>query len=317
MGTVCQACGYERKPTDQAPDWECPSCGKAYVKTAHDSHDSISGSRSTAPSPSSSRPDEGSGYRQAPRRSAFDGTGRASNKYGALFGAALGILFVAGIPILRNPSSASAILLHGSAGLVCVFLLVAWGIVVLARRSSKHVDLNSPSSRFAFSAKFLALACSVFFIVPAIWLRAQEHTETKIQANGQRAMADVVRIYNGGCGKHSCSIDVEYAFTPTSGMSEGSQPIHGYGQLGTSDRPNDPNLVYANTNQHVPIAYEVDDPQVSALNFNDDVFRLDHGQRYRKTVGLLGAVFLGVFLVGLAVTGLIFRSNSRNQPNPQ
>ena len=36
MAAVCQACGYERKPSDQAPDWECPSCGKAYAKTSHE-----------------------------------------------------------------------------------------------------------------------------------------------------------------------------------------------------------------------------------------------------------------------------------------
>lgn len=36
METVCRACGYQRKPTDDAPDWECPSCGKAYAKTAHE-----------------------------------------------------------------------------------------------------------------------------------------------------------------------------------------------------------------------------------------------------------------------------------------
>lgn len=48
METVCEACGYQRNPTDQTPDWQCPSCGKAYVKTthvktarnSHDSHDS-------------------------------------------------------------------------------------------------------------------------------------------------------------------------------------------------------------------------------------------------------------------------------------
>jgi hypothetical protein len=34
VGTVCQACGYQRMPTDQAPYWECPACGKAYAKTS-------------------------------------------------------------------------------------------------------------------------------------------------------------------------------------------------------------------------------------------------------------------------------------------
>lgn len=41
METICQACGYQRKPTDQAPDWECPACGKAYSKTSHSSSASL------------------------------------------------------------------------------------------------------------------------------------------------------------------------------------------------------------------------------------------------------------------------------------
>lgn len=32
MGTVCKKCGYERKPTDTAPDYECPKCGAIYAK---------------------------------------------------------------------------------------------------------------------------------------------------------------------------------------------------------------------------------------------------------------------------------------------
>ena len=30
----CPKCGYERRPTDRAPDWQCPSCQVAYVKAA-------------------------------------------------------------------------------------------------------------------------------------------------------------------------------------------------------------------------------------------------------------------------------------------
>jgi predicted RNA-binding Zn-ribbon protein involved in translation (DUF1610 family) len=50
METVCQACGYQRKPTDQAPDWECPSCGKAYIKTSHESPGALSGYARRPPS---------------------------------------------------------------------------------------------------------------------------------------------------------------------------------------------------------------------------------------------------------------------------
>jgi hypothetical protein len=30
----CPKCGYERRPTDSAPEWQCPSCQVAYAKAA-------------------------------------------------------------------------------------------------------------------------------------------------------------------------------------------------------------------------------------------------------------------------------------------
>jgi hypothetical protein len=32
--TTCPACNYTRKSSDDAPDWECPKCHKAYIKTS-------------------------------------------------------------------------------------------------------------------------------------------------------------------------------------------------------------------------------------------------------------------------------------------
>lgn len=40
MDVICEACGYPRQSSDQCPDWQCPSCGKAYSKTSHDPHGS-------------------------------------------------------------------------------------------------------------------------------------------------------------------------------------------------------------------------------------------------------------------------------------
>ena len=34
MTRICPKCHYARKPTDDAPDWQCPSCQVAYVKAA-------------------------------------------------------------------------------------------------------------------------------------------------------------------------------------------------------------------------------------------------------------------------------------------
>lgn len=315
METVCNACGYQRKPTDQAPDWQCPACGKAYAKTMHSSHETVSGAAPWSPAESINPPNKEFAYQQASGDDAFGDAGKTRGKSRWILGAVIGIFLVWGIPILSDPSSASAILLHGLFGQMCIAMLAIWGMVVLAKRWSANVDANNPASRFAFFIKFLALFCGGFFFLSIIWLRSQEHTQVTIQHHGERAMADIVRIYTGACGKRSCSINVEYMFTPTSETEEASQPIHGYAQLGTNNRPNDPNIVYARTNHRVPIAYEVGHPQLSALNFNDDVFRLDHSQDYLRTVGLLGKVFLGVFLVGLALGWLSIRLNSSNQAN--
>ena len=34
MSTTCPNCNYVRLPTDTAPDWQCPSCERAYNKAA-------------------------------------------------------------------------------------------------------------------------------------------------------------------------------------------------------------------------------------------------------------------------------------------
>lgn len=38
---VCDACGYVRQPLDEAPEWECPKCQKAYNKTSLTAHHSL------------------------------------------------------------------------------------------------------------------------------------------------------------------------------------------------------------------------------------------------------------------------------------
>ena len=40
----CPKCGYERKATDSAPEWQCPSCGVAYAKVSGSTRSSTSNS---------------------------------------------------------------------------------------------------------------------------------------------------------------------------------------------------------------------------------------------------------------------------------
>jgi ribosomal protein L37AE/L43A len=34
---ICPKCNYQRKPDDDAADWQCPACGIAYAKFQHNS----------------------------------------------------------------------------------------------------------------------------------------------------------------------------------------------------------------------------------------------------------------------------------------
>jgi hypothetical protein len=293
METVCQACGYQRKPTDQAPDWECPSCGKAYAKTSHESPSPLVIYTENPSTESGNRLHEGPSYRREPKE-------KALNKHGILIGTLFSLLLVFGIPILVDPSSASDILLHSNVGFVALIFIALMAAVGVMRRMSAGVDSNDPKSVFALAAKLFGLVCAVLFFAFAISWHNEARTETRIQRNGLRTMADVVRIYSGACGRGSCSINVEYAFTPSTETNIASKPIHGYAYLG--GHSNDPHVTLARTQKQVPIAYEVGHPEVSALNFDDDVFRLDHGES--SGIALLGKLFLGIFVLVLAVVAL-------------
>lgn len=299
METVCQACGYQRKPTDQAPDWECPSCGKAYAKTSHESPSPLVIHTDNPSAESGNRPQGGPSYRREPKETTL-------NKHEIIIWTLFSLFLVFGIPILGDPSSASAILLHSNVGFVALIFIalmfIALMAVVIGRRMSAGVDSNDPKSVFVLAATFFGLVFAVIFFGFAISMHNEARTETRIQRNGLRTMADVVRIYSGSCGRQSCSIYVEYAFTPSTETNVASKSIHGYADLG--GHSDDPHVTYARTNKQVPIAYEVGHPEVSALNFNDDVFRLDHGEHSHGEMAFLGKFFLGIFVLMLAVVGL-------------
>lgn len=297
METVCQACGYQRKPADQAPDWQCPACGRAYAKTSHESPSPLV-IYPDGPSPAAATVSGlhgGPSYRVEPKETTL-------NKYGLLMGTLFALFLSFGIPILVNPSSASAILLHSNAGFVSLTFIALMAVVAVGRRMSTGVDANDRKSVFVFGGTIFGLMLGVMFLAFAMSGQSDARDQIRIQRNGLRTVADVVRIYNGGCGRRSCSFYVEYAFTPSAEAGVAAKPIHGYADIGNHSI--DPRVVYARANKQVPIAYEVGHPEVSALNFDDDVFRLDHHQQSNGTLALLAKLFLGIFAVVLAIVGL-------------
>jgi len=306
MEPVCQACGYQRKPTDQAPDWEYPSCGKAYVKTSHSSPSPLVIYPDNPPTEQGNQLHGTPSYRTPSKETPL-------NKHGILIGTLFALFLVFGIPILTNPSSASDIVFHSDAGFIALILIVLVAVAAVIKRVHAKIDLNDRKSVFVLYAAFPGLIFAVLFLGLTISTHNEVHTAIRIQRNGQRTTANVVRIYTGSCGRRSCSINVEYTFTPSTETSVTSKPIHGYADLG--DRSDAPHVIYARTNKQVPIAYEVDHPEVSALNFDDDIFRLDPNERYRGTLALLGKLFLGAWVLMLAVVGLSLWLSPAKKPN--
>ena len=45
MTSECPACGYVRQPTDDAPDWQCPSCQRAYSKISAQPSEKVIGAK--------------------------------------------------------------------------------------------------------------------------------------------------------------------------------------------------------------------------------------------------------------------------------
>lgn len=290
METICQACGYQRRPTDQAPDWECPSCGKAYVKTLQVSPSQLVIYPDAPSSEASSRLHGDDPHRTEPKK-------KVTSKQAMLIGA-MSLFLLFGIPVLTDPSAASDIIFHGSFGSVALIGIGILAAMVVGKRISAGTDPNDRPSQFAFGAILFGLMLLAMFFGLTISSRNESRVDTKIQLDGARATADVVRVYNTGCGRSgSCDIRVEYAFTPSSGTN----PIHGYAWIGA--RNSEPNVTYARAQKKVPIAYEVDHPEVSALNFNDDVFRIDHGARAHNAKSMLGKLFLGLYALVLAILG--------------
>ncbi|MBD8873473.1 hypothetical protein [Rhodanobacter sp. DHB23] len=299
METVCQACGYQRKPTDQAPEWECPACGKAYVKTSHPSASPL------VIYPGSPSVEAGNGqYGRATPPSAPKET--AKNKHGILIGVSF-LLLIFVLPLLFNPSSASDMILHSERGFIALICTAMLAALVVAGRMSERGGPDDRKSAATLAATSIGLAVAVLFFGIAISSHNEARAEASIQRNGVRATADVVRIYNGGCGRAGCNIYVEYAFTPPTE----TQSVHGHAWLGSTGG-SDSHIAYARTNRQVPIAYEIGHPEVSALNFNDDVFRLDHDD---SAMALLGKILLGILLLALAVVILIDWLRSSKKPN--
>lgn len=121
-----------------------------------------------------------------------------------------------------------------------------------------------------------------------------------LRHDGQRSEASVVRFYVSGCGRRSCSTDVEYAFEA---HANGHQhEFHGNAYIADSTHQNtDADYLSAKAFRKVPVVYNRSDPTISALNFRDDVYRGNPLSRAAFLMGLEGGIVAAV--VGLMAGG--------------
>lgn len=138
---------------------------------------------------------------------------------------------------------------------------------------------------------------------------------TVIRHHGQRAEA-VVDMFNWSCGRGRGVYRVAYHYAvPSVGPSAPTQ-YAGEEYIATCSGK-DPHFDYANTTRRVPIAYDVSNPQNSALNFDDSVFTGTQAQGRIADVenGLLYSLlyFAALSLVLIAGHNLGRRKFSRPQ----
>lgn len=287
MGTVCQACGYERKPTDQAPDWQCPACGKAYAKTLQEPHRPLAPYEDDPSGEPDDEPHEDPWFQMGLKAIFSDRS--------VWLKALVCLLLFAFFPVvsvLSGDVPASDLILHSDLGSTAFLAVTMTAIAVVGKVASARVDFNDPRSVLVFAAPLIGIALVLIFLPGAISRHNQAHDDARIRYNGLRARAEVVHVYQGVLyGTRAIhSYYVEYAFVP-SGQTES---VHGYAWLGDDG---DPHVDYARSNGQVPIAYEVGHPEVSELNFDDEVFRRDYG----ASPGGMGSLLIRGVLVVVAV----------------
>jgi hypothetical protein len=143
------------------------------------------------------------------------------------------------------------------------------------------------------------------FAAMVIWQALECMKTLDLQKNGRSTEARVIRTYTAGCGKRSCSINVEYAFTPEPAPGDPRIEYRGYEYIADSRRPNDPDLGYARTNGTVPIVYDVNRPATSGLNFRNRVFAKNPVSSMFDFLGIFGgieALIMALFLASLLPT---------------
>jgi hypothetical protein len=143
----------------------------------------------------------------------------------------------------------------------------------------------------------------------AVWQVSTMMKDADLQKHGRRAEATVVKIFTADCGRHSCSLDARFSYTPAGA----SQALTGIERIASDDEPGDPDLAYAKAHGTVPIVYDVRNPKIVELNFRDSVFQ-DHSKFSSMMFGLLALMALIIAGPFLGIVGWLYVRALRTPP---
>jgi hypothetical protein len=224
-------------------------------------------------------------------------------------------------PMLPLTEGAKRNLVIGTAIVVIpaasIYLLLALRKLV----NRPPVARRSPSQEPSKAARYTAIAMLVFLALQMLAFTAQlgldivntYRTNTAIQHHGARIMAKVLQTYEGDCTKNGCGIYVRYQFTPASPRTHGLEPVQGTGLVGSTREEDSPDLTFAKATGSVPVAYDIDNPHLSALNFSNVIFITDHSLKMRLGLGAILAAYL---LIGGMIAWVVIKRRLIAAGNP-
>jgi hypothetical protein len=204
-------------------------------------------------------------------------------------------------PLIRHPANWPDAVFHtvlpSKVALMAGLALALWRVNALprnepARLSRARLDLS------------MALVPVIYLlcIVPGAWQSWRTHEDyARISAHGQHVAADVIKIYETGCGKSGCAVEVKYRFTAGApGMP--AQPVTGYGYLGNSGNTRDSDAVMAaRKSGHVLVVYDRLVPTRSYPDIGNCILGAGSGRTFVQDSGLWLGAITGLFVLTFGV----------------
>jgi TPR repeat protein len=219
-GRACPKCGYIRKPTDTAPDWQCPSCGIAYAKygtVAHGHAHNLEAGASPAETVIASHPVEPTAIREAVTErqvvvnaSPASATAPASGGKNILslnqqIGHTLVALFLLGygtygfmVDEIIVPGKKSSITLHGWSVWVIFGAMICAALVLLSVVVDNYDPRDDERYYHIFAHVFQGLGWTLFVVAIYGQLFAESAPREYVKARALAEKGDAAAQYSVG-----------------------------------------------------------------------------------------------------------------------